>query len=362
MSDDRSMTQDGCPLDRSLRLSAILPNFNHGGVIGEAIRALAEQIPAADEIIVVDDGSTDDSIEILERLCKTYATLRVIRLRTNQGAIAALITGFREARGKYIYFGAADDVTRPGLFAAMLAALDRYPQAAFACCEAMVIEAGTGHIGYRPPVRPAYRRAFFEPRKVAALLRRIDNWILPGAALVRRDVVAEAGGFDPTLQAFADGFLFRHLALKHGFCFVPWLGLTWRASAAGLSRAQASDPLGSMSTLSMAIARIRRDPVFPDWYPELLARRWRFGIGRLASNTRPMNLTVLRYVARGPIGRVLLTAAAAIGGPAGRIAAVGWLALQERPISLIGLVKTRLSRSRFVANTGSVFPAKTPDA
>ena len=42
----------------SIRLSVILPNFNHGAIIGEAIRALAAQVPAAEEIIVVDDGST----------------------------------------------------------------------------------------------------------------------------------------------------------------------------------------------------------------------------------------------------------------------------------------------------------------
>ena len=65
-------------------LSAVIPNFNHGSVIGEAIRAIAEQEPAADEIIVVDDGSTDNSIEILQRLCREFPRLRVIRLEENR--------------------------------------------------------------------------------------------------------------------------------------------------------------------------------------------------------------------------------------------------------------------------------------
>lgn len=85
----------------SLRLSAVIPNFNHGSVIGEAIRAISEQEPTADEIIVVDDGSTDNSLEVLQCLCREFPRLRVIHLEENQGAIHALNRGLQEARGRY---------------------------------------------------------------------------------------------------------------------------------------------------------------------------------------------------------------------------------------------------------------------
>jgi len=278
-------------------------------------------------------------------------------METNRGAIAALNRGLQEARGKYVYFGAADDLTRPGLFATMLAALDRYPRAAFACCETKIVDTDTGEVGYRPPVRPSYHETFFEPVEVAGLLRRIDNWVQSGTALVRRDAVIEAGGFDATLRAFGDGFLFRKLALTYGFCFAPWLGLTWRVSTASLSRTEAADPAGSMNTLALAMARMRADPVFPPWYPEVLERRWRFAIGRTAANARPMNAAVLERLSRGPIGRAVLIGAATIGGPVGRIAVVGWLTLRERPMSLMGLIETRVSRSRFAEYLGARLPS-----
>src|SRR5262249_39071389 len=104
----------------SPRLSAVIPNFNHGVVVGEAIHAIAKQTPAADEIIVVDDGSTDSSAEVLDRLSKEIPTLRVLRLEENRGAIFALNYGLKHARGDYINFVAADDLVQPGLFAAML--------------------------------------------------------------------------------------------------------------------------------------------------------------------------------------------------------------------------------------------------
>jgi glycosyltransferase involved in cell wall biosynthesis len=331
---------------RAVRLSAIIPNYNHGAVIGEAIAAIAAQVPAADEIIVVDDASSDDSLAILKRLASVYPCLRIVNSETNQGAIGALNRGLGYARGEYVYFGAADDLTIPGLFKTMLEALQRHPRAAFASGEALVVDTDTGETGYRPPVRPSYREVFFEPVEVSDLLRRMDNWILSGAALIRRDLLLAADGFDPAMGSFADGFALRRLALRHGCCFVPFLGLSWQVSTGGYSRTQAADPAASMGVLDNAVARMRADPAFPPWYPALFARRWRFSIGRIAANAKPMNRALLTYLGRGPVGRAVLSGAATLGGPFGRLAALGWLAATERPTSPIGLIRTALARRR----------------
>ncbi|MGY3605910.1 MULTISPECIES: glycosyltransferase family 2 protein [unclassified Bradyrhizobium] len=330
-------------------LSAVVPNFNHGAVIGEAIAALAKQTPCPDEIIVVDDGSTDNSIAVLEELRLAYPTLRVVQFDRNRGAIPAMNRGLQEARGRYVYFGAADDVTRPGLFAAMLAELEHHPQAAFASCEATILDLDTGRIASRPPVRPSYEAMFLDSAQVAKVLRRIDNWILTGTAVVRRDLIVAAGGFDAILGAFADGFAFRRLSLQYGCCFVPRDGVVWKTSSSGLSRSSVADPDAAMLTLERALGRMRADPVFPHWYPAVFERRWRFAIGRLACEARPINQAVLMRLAKGAIGRAVLMSAVSVDGRAGRLAALAWLTLQERPTSLPGLLRTRLSRSRGAA-------------
>lgn len=339
---------------RRLRLSAVIPNYNHGAMIGEAIRALAAQVPAPDEIVVIDDASRDDSLAVLASLAAEYPILRVIALETNGGAIAALNRGLMEARGYYVYFGAADDVTCPGLFSAMLGILASHPQAAFACCEGAVQDLDTGTIGYRPPVRPAYSACFLSPALVADSFRRIDNWILTGTAVMRRDLMTKNGGFDAIFGALADAYAMRRLALMHGCCFVPHLGMIWRINSQGLSRQQAGNPEASLAMLATALEHLRADPAFPAWYPEMFARRWRFGVGRIAAESEPINAAILTQVsARGPVGRAVLGSAAAFGGRIGRLIVLGWLTLRERPTSLIGLAVTKLNRLVFPSWRGA---------
>src|SRR5438552_14306826 len=106
------------------QFSAIVATYNHGHFLPRAITALAAQQPAADEIILIDDGSTDDTVAILDRLAKLVPSLRVMRNRQNLGAIASLNRGIEAAQGEFIYLGAADDVVLPGLFADGLSLLN----------------------------------------------------------------------------------------------------------------------------------------------------------------------------------------------------------------------------------------------
>ena len=82
-------------------LSVILPNFNHGKLIPRALGALLNQTPAAKEIIVVDDGSTDDSVKVIEDIARRQPSIRLIRNATNQGIIASVKSALAVATGEY---------------------------------------------------------------------------------------------------------------------------------------------------------------------------------------------------------------------------------------------------------------------
>ena len=117
----------------AMPLSVILPNFNHGDLIARALHALLNQTPSASEIIVVDDGSTDDSVAVIEGLARQHSSIRLIRNTTNQGIVASVKTALAVATGEYLLFAASDDYVLPGLFAHALAGLTTDPRAAFFC-------------------------------------------------------------------------------------------------------------------------------------------------------------------------------------------------------------------------------------
>ena len=327
-------------------VSAVIPNYNHAKYLPAAIRALAAQRPSPSEIIVVDDASTDNSLEVLDALQLEIKTLRVVKHETNAGAIAALNRGLHEARCEWVYFGAADDISQQGIFQHLLDALGRHPGAAFACGEAKLIDMSDRTLGIRPPVRPAQREQFFSPQQVATLLKRSDNWILTGAALFRRDLVLEADGFVASAESFADGLLARRLALRSGFIYVPLVFVIWRVNPQGYSRSATSEANRASQVIANMVQHIDADPVFPRWYPELLERRWRFAVGRIAvMESRPMATEVLlSFCAQNRIDQVLYRLAAALGDRAGPLVAMAWLFLRQRPMFMRDFLLTMINR------------------
>jgi glycosyltransferase involved in cell wall biosynthesis len=328
-------------------LSVVLPNYNHGRLITRAVTALLAQERAPAEIVIIDDGSTDDSLDVIKSLAAGSRIIRVLANRTNEGATAALARGLAESRGKYLYFAAADDWVLPGFFATALPVLQNHPEAGFVCGESDLISGRTGErLGVRPIVRPSNRMKYFSPDMTAALLRRADNWILTGSTIFVRDRAVAAGGFPSDLGSFADGYLGRKVALTHGFCFVPRLMATWQVFDDSISRETAADPIEARRVLANALAHFAQDPVFPDWYGALFSCRLHFGIARLAVASRPVNKAVLSQAAgRSRADGIFLSAVARLPEwrPT-RAILLAWLWLRFWPMNPLLVLRTAIRR------------------
>lgn len=330
-----------------MTLSVILPNFNHGHLIGTALDSLGRQERRADEVIVVDDASTDHSLEVIESYRQHLPNLVLLRNETNRGAIQSLQAGLEAATGDFVYFAAADDWVLPGFFDCALKILEANPRLGLCCGEAIILEGGTDRvIGHRPPVRPRLYGGLIEPADASRLLARLDNFILTGSAIYRRSAVLAKGGFDPRAGAFADGLLTRKIALAHGFHFVPRVFAVWNVFPQGLSRSMAVETERAERALREIPALIEQDPGFPSWYAPLFRDRWRFGSARLALDHRPPNLPLLLAMgARSPTTRAILAALAhpRLGRP-GRLLALALLSLLWRPYPVTGLAMTTILR------------------
>jgi len=340
-----STANEGCVI--IVQLSVILPNFQHGHVVSRALGALLSQEHKPDEIVVVDDASTDDSVAVIEQAAARSREIRLLVNATNCGAIASLKRGLDDARGSYVYFAAADDWVMPRFFAQAVEMLEANPRAGLFCGDAMLIDALSNRaLGVRPPVMPLLRAGFVDPAAAGRLLARSDNWILTGSAVFRRTAIAAAGGLDEELGSFADGYLARKVSLMRGFCYSPQVVAAWCVHPSGLSRSAALDSELAGQMLERVTSKIAADAVFPPWYRQRFADRWRFATARLALQATPRNdAVVMAMGARSKLDRAVLGFALRLPGrPLTNVAMLGWLWLCYRPYRLVDLLRTAALR------------------
>jgi len=202
------------------RLSVVLPNYNHARYLPACLEAILRQSVQPFEIIVIDDASSDNSVEIVEGFAKTHGHIRLIRNERNQGVVAGMNRGLEIAQSEWIYYAAADDQVLPGLFEKSLRLLAEHPDAALCCTIGDWREIETGfnwHVSVGMATRPCY----LSPADLVNLERRDKLMIASHTAIMRRSAIRGAGGFIPELKWHCDWFAMYVAAFRHGICFVP---------------------------------------------------------------------------------------------------------------------------------------------
>ena len=184
-----------------MKVSVIIPTYNRSQYVCEAIDSVLAQTYQDFEIIVVDDGSTDDTKEQLEAY---GARIRYIA-QENAGPGVARNRGILEARGDYVAFLDSDDMWYPTKLEKQVAVLDNQPTVGFVYCDCTRgPKADICAKGHFSEVRPASGNIFDQ------LIHA--NYVFTPGVLVRRDVLARSGTFDPTLQTAQDYDLWLRLA------------------------------------------------------------------------------------------------------------------------------------------------------
>ena len=192
--------------------SVVVPAYNTSETIEAAVSSVLRQTVTDFELFVVDDGSTDDTADRVERLGDDRIT---VISRARSGAGAARNAGIAAARGRYVAFLDSDDLWLPTYLAEMGRALDSAPDAGFAFTDAWVIDAPARRVRRTPVVRSALVHA--PPDDASEFFRTlIDVNFVYTSACVRREVLEAVGGFDERLPAGIDYELWLRVA-AHGF-------------------------------------------------------------------------------------------------------------------------------------------------
>ena len=187
--------------DVSELVSVVIPCYNQGRFVGEAIASVLAQTHTPVEIVVVDDGSTDDTAEVV---AYWYPGVRLIR-QPNRGLAAARNTGWRATSGRYVIFLDADDRLLPEAAAVAVAAFAARPDAACAVGRCRRID------GHGAPLPPRARPRF-ETDHYLSLIK--SCWIEVASATYRRQALVALGGFDTSLRFAEDYDLYLRIARR----------------------------------------------------------------------------------------------------------------------------------------------------
>jgi len=253
------------------RVSVIVPVFNGAATIGEALASVLAQSYRDFELIVVDDGSTDATSQVLAN----YAGSIKLITRANGGIAAARNSGVRAATGEFVALLDCDDVWLPAMLERTVAALDAAPRAVLAYTDLAVTDSDgrpleTALVGAETAHAPTLNE----------MLTRL--WpIMPSAVVMRRRTLDAIGGFAEEFRSYGyeDAWCWMRARELGEFCYIPEQLVKWR-----------------FSSYPRPLKRFSFSPVAQAQFARMVQERWGRSIEPLVRSRTRASRSLLGYI------------------------------------------------------------------
>jgi glycosyltransferase involved in cell wall biosynthesis len=202
------------------RMSIVMPNYNHGHLIEEALAAIAGQTKPPFEIIVVDDGSTDDSVTRLKALAAHMPALRLHCHRENLGVVAAANTGLSLVTGDFVLLAAADDRLGTETIELASAAVAAFPSAGIVFSDHAEMRSDGSEAQVLPLDVPRVRR-YFSGAEFVRLMQRNFFYFHVCCVWFNVELLRALGQLRPELRWHCDLLVAYAAAFERGAVYVP---------------------------------------------------------------------------------------------------------------------------------------------
>jgi glycosyltransferase involved in cell wall biosynthesis len=252
-------------------VSVVIPVYNGAATIAEAIASVLAQNFRDFELIVVDDGSTDPTPQVLAHYS---GSLRVIT-QPNRGIAAARNAALRVSSGELVALLDGDDVWEPTMLTRTVEALDRDPSSVMAFTNLALTDSDgialdTALIG----------PAMAHPPTLDEMLTRL--WpIMPSAVVIRRQALEAIGGFNEEFRSygFEDAYCWLRLRELGSFAYVPERLVRWR-----------------FASFPNPLKRVRPNPAAQATFARLVRDRWGRDVQPLLNSRRRASRSILGYI------------------------------------------------------------------
>lgn len=227
------------------RVSVIVPVLNAGAYLGEAIESIMSQSFQDWELIIVDDGSTDDSPAVAQSYREKDA--RIVLLppdKDRRGAAAARNRGIAASRGEFITFLDADDLYLPAKLAHDIAALDADPEAGWVYSASRRFHQDAPD-RYRSEMLGLRLDRRYQPPELLCRIILEERGDVPATCgvMIRRKALEEVGGFEERFALYEDQSLWVKLMMRYPVRVISGCNASYRQHAGSTSTAAAASGL-----------------------------------------------------------------------------------------------------------------------
>lgn len=285
-------------------IGIVLPNRNDSRFLRACLRSVLDQQDPPDELVIIDDQSTDDSVALIQSLIDGHSNARLIVNERNLGTFGAVEVALREIRTDYVLFLAANDIVLPGIFSRARRCFAQCGGAALWSAMAWLIDEGDRVIRMHPSAVVAWQDTYFEPEDCIRLALKFGNWFTGTTCIYHRETLLAAGGFDAALGAPSDLISALIVTSLRGAIYSPEPFAAIRVHAGSFS----SRALQNIEGLEAMLARIRsegprRSPgLFQERFFRRIEARFRFAAVRA---TRGASLRQIAHRSSPIAGRAL---------------------------------------------------------
>lgn len=223
-------------------MSVLMPAYNAGKTLRWAIDSIVRQSWQALELIVVNDGSNDNTATVLADCARHDSRIRVVN-RANGGIVAALNDGWQECTGDYVARMDADDFSMPWRLALQVGYMQRNPE---------IAASGTAILPFQAKLPLVGLPAHFPVDDVGIRTRLLFNPpIMHPTAIVRRSVFGTSVPYSTAMPQAEDYELWTRLAATHRLGNIRTLCLLYRRSATSISNSRRDEQMKQADTLRL---------------------------------------------------------------------------------------------------------------
>jgi glycosyltransferase involved in cell wall biosynthesis len=198
-------------------LSVVMPNYNYSNFLKKSLISVLNQTRKPDKLIIIDDASTDNSLEIIEGFIKNIPNVIFLKNPSNKGVVYSINRGLSFVSTDYVYFISSDDILSYEFIDKMMQFVEKNTDISI-CTSIPAFFKSSNEIWIDD--LNVYQEKVFKPLETVKLMKKKQFWVASHSSIIKTSELKKES-LDEKLKYYSDWFWVLNIALKNKIGFIP---------------------------------------------------------------------------------------------------------------------------------------------